>query len=218
MKNNFWSLPVVAIVGLFLLLTSCQNTPKNEEQIRLINALNDSIRHYKSEKGNLVAKISTFETEKTETILNLQNKDKEITALRNLVKKNNAKIETLMAEKKQPPTTNYNYRRVVTDSVNSTVTMSASSEDAQHYIWFKATTPLNDKVGHHFRNEKGEKVSHYFYGGNGRGQWEYIIKIVDSLVIQHKKDSLGRMYVEVENMNPYSVSPAVRSYYKTQPD
>lgn len=214
MKKIFWNFPIVAVVGLFLLLTSCQNTQKNEEQIRLINALNDSIRHYKSEKGNLVAKISAFEIENKETFLNLQSKDKEITALQNLVKKNNAKIATLMAEKKQPPTTNYNYRTVVTDSASSTINLSVSNEDKYHKIKISTTAPLNDKIGMHFRNEKNEMVRRYYYNG----EWEYEIQMIDSLVILHKKDSLGRMYVEVENKNPYSVSPAVRSYYKTQPD
>lgn len=216
MKNNFWRLPIVAVVGLFLLLTSRQNTQKNEEQIRLINALKDSIRHYKNEKHNLVAKISVFEAQNKENFLNLKTKDKEVVALQELLKKEKAKVATII---RNNTNVNGNFRGYIeTDSINSTVSIGYHDESPHHYIKVISSSSLKDRVVHHFYDdETNKRISHYQYGVK-KGSWEYEIQIKDSLTILHKRDSLGRMYVEVENMNPYSVSPAVRSYYKTQPD
>lgn len=184
-------LPIVIVILIFTIFKNCKNEQYKEfETNNIIKSLNDDLEYYKNQNNQLVSKISVIETEKQETFLNIESKDKEILKLQKLLRDNKnanviTRIETL----------------TIVDTTFVTETQFINF-DEKYQGWIKGSTfskPIYEKDG---------TVKKF--------DWFINLTIKDEVEIVHKRDSLGRMYVEASNLNPYSNMKKVRSYYKTQ--
>lgn len=198
MKKILWSLPVVAVVGLFFLSKACQNDPKNEVQIRLINALNDSIQYYKNQNNQLVSKISVIETENKETFLSLESKDKEILKLQELIKKNrNADVATIIENKTV-------YDTLVQEMDILNIYSNGIKLNEWTKGWFNGYIKFTPQL------DKDDNPT-------GKADFDLSIEVNNKFRIVHKKDEKGDRFVEVFDENPYSKTKSIRSYYQLPP-
>lgn len=99
MKNTILYLIIGLLVAGIIVSNLYQcNSSSNKEDLstKLINALEDTVTHYKNDKGQDVARISMLETESAKQFLNIKSKDSVIIELQNAVKHYKGKADAVV--------------------------------------------------------------------------------------------------------------------------
>lgn len=119
----------VIVLGLFLYLEKCQSKRSGDkDSIALVNALQDSVKHYKNKYDQSVATISVIQTESAKSFTRLKLMDDELKALQAVVKDysgklkagnsvTNALIETVAKLNSRPTTIIQAGDTLITDSL-----------------------------------------------------------------------------------------------------
>ena len=207
MKNKTINLILILIMVLVLSLSlrTCYNDyldynnriKKDKEKLLLLENMKDSLIQYKDKNNQLVSKISVFQAEKVETILNLETKNEEILKLKELLKSNKTAKVVTQIETKTVIDTIFKEIEVYNILENGIKLEEWTNGWFNGYVKFKPSFDSN-----------GEPT--------GRSNFDLRIETINKLNIVHKKDDKGKMFVEITDENPYSQVKSIRSYYKTQ--
>lgn len=198
MKNKLFFITIVIAVVLNLrLVKSCNNNRKIEKEKQfLIEALSDTIKYYRDENQQNVARLQVIQYENAENFIKLASANDEIKRLQELVKKSgkNTSVATQIITKTVVDTT-YHLEKIYSGWKHDL------KQTFGNWITGELSFAPTDKT-----NEFGEII--YFSRVN--------LQVHDKLNIVHKKDADGRMFVEITNENPFSKIESLRSYYKTE--
>lgn len=195
----------IMILVLSLSLKTCYNDylkydnkiKKEKEKLILLENLKDSLIQYKNKNNQLVSKISVFQAEKVEYVLDLETKNEEIIKLKELLKSNKSAKVVTQIETKTIIDTIFKEIEVYNILENGIKLEEWTNGWFNGYVKFKPTFDSN-----------GEPT--------GRSNFDLRIETINKLNIVHKKDDKGKMFVEITDENPYSQVKSIRSYYKTQ--
>ena len=179
-KNIFsWLVLIFAIIIIIFCVKACNNGIRKENS-KLTESLNDSISYYRDVESILHSKISVIEDD---YFLKLKLKDKEISELRDLVRKyKNVKSATII--KTETKIVEKIVNKTILDTI-SNMPVYESSFNLKGYIWGdivakKDTTDIKINIKNDF-----------------------------SIVTYKEKNKL---ILDVSDKNPYSITKSQRSY------
>lgn len=178
-------IPILTIIGLFLLVSlmfkECTNREQEISSKRLIAQLNDSLQSYRDKDGKMISKISSIEVDNMSFFKQLEVKDKTIKELQKLVKKGTLTASIVKTETKVDTI----FKTVkIKDTLNLTFETDFNLKD-----WIWGTVAMN----------KDSTALRLFT----RDQYD--------ITLSKEKDGT---YVNVINHNPFSTTQEVRSVYK----
>ena len=194
------ALGVLVIVTLSAVLYFMYTNQKEmyQEREELITVLNDSIVKYKNKEGELVAKISSFETQEVEDFLSLQTKDKEIIELQEEVEKQKKVLKEKGSVTKFQTETSISTESVSTNIGTTEKPKYFSQFNLDGWVVGEATADeFETKLSLRIKNEYNVVVGTEPTGFLGLGK--------------------GKAFSEVTNKNPYADVTSLRTYQVSLP-
>lgn len=190
------------VMVILLWVQGCYNKRgDNKADKQLIEALNDSLRHYKDKDSNNVAVISVIQTARTKDFISLKIKDKEIAELQALVKDNKKQLKA--------------------GSVALTAAITTIAElkgRKPEIVYQKGDTVIKD----------GIKYLYPTYLDTLKNKWitlaarmskdssDFQLKVVNDFtaIVGYEKK---KPFVELTTKNPYSITEKLRVYQVSIP-
>lgn len=200
MGNNFLTkvlgystllLFILSVISIILFLGSERKSErlklKLQETNNLLASTQDTLKTFRDENGNLVGRISTLETSKIETFLELQAKEKSIVWLQQLV----AKYEKDLKQQGDGVIV------IDGDTKIDTIYITESSEEE----WKKRD------ITRGFNND-WVSLSTIIRGDSTK----FSLDIVNKYSLLLGTDKEGKRFAEITNYNPYSTVETLRTY------
>lgn len=212
-KNWNKAKPILLVLGVLILVSSllrgCDAEAKLAEAQTLNEAMNDSLKTWRDKEGNFKAKITSLETENTETFIKWKTSDTEVIKLQALVtkykkqldKKGSATVITTDADINiSEPTIVYRDTTKPCDPVYKTEfeIMGTGKYENTKWVWGVVTaTKDSTQVGMRFHEE------------------------IDVVIGQEKTGFLGlgkpKPFAEVTLHNPFNKVSKLKNYNVTPP-
>ena len=187
-RKKIWKYIGILGIGLLLVYLSAKLNDQHNEKImykQLSQSLSDTLTQVKKENETFVYTISSLEIKNAEYFKKLKIKDIDIQALQEKIDQYTKSAAIVKIETRVDT-----IFVVVNDSgqplFNRKKEFAINFED-----WVQSIITIAPP------DSLGLKIS-----------------VKNDFIIQHKKDEFGRMYVEVQDKNPYSITKSLRSYYQ----
>lgn len=199
-------LPYIAIIILIIFLVRSCNGRKadNKEARNFLNALNDTVSHYKNKHGEDVATISVLQLQSAKDFLKVSSKDVEIQELQQVVKDYKSKLK-----KPGSSATNFTATTKVTNTGKTTVTPRDTVKVGEiTYVYPQySDSLLNEWI--EYRASMNKDSAKLDLKVNNK----YSVIIGEEGGLFKKK----RAFVDVVNYNPYSTVEKIRTFQVSQP-
>lgn len=186
-KKTWKYIGILGIGGLFVYLTSELNNQHSQKEMfeHLTHTLTDTITRIKKENETFVYTISSLELKNADYFKKLKTKDADILELQKKIDK---------------------------FTKSAAIVKTITKVDTMFVVINESGQPLfNRKAQFHINFDEWVQSTVSIAPPDSLG---LKVAVKNDLLIQHKKDPQGRMYVEVQDKNPYSTTQAIRSYYQ----
>lgn len=200
MKNITVIILGAIIIILFgLLLNTCNEKKRSDTNWEnVIAALSDTLRTERNEKGELVGRIASIETQNTNQFLELQTKDAQIIELQELVRENKKKLNKGGS--------------ATTGTINTNVSNTSST------VITKTDTVRIDSLVYLYptytHNLENEWINYKASMNKDSATFSLQVKNDFSLVLGREKN---KPYAEITLKNPYSEVSKLRTYQVSLP-
>mgnify|MGYP000078317186 CR=1 FL=1 len=200
-----WGVIIVLLLILFFSVKSCNNhKTKEQEQIELVEALNDTLKTWKDKDSLSHAKIQVIETYNPKDFINIKSNDKEVQELQKVVKTYQDKLN------KQGSVTIFNSNTNIDTKVPTKVDTIYVPKDGlvvKKTVYNSSFNLGGWVVGTTKATEDSTQVS---------------LKVKNEYSVIIGEESQGwfkpkKPFVEVINKNPYSETDKLRTYQVQTP-